>query len=224
MKLNSLGVIKCQVSGNPSAEISWFKGREKQPIVSSSTYEQKFDGLKISRVSSIDADLFWCQADVMETGESKEYPIEVLLARRFSIHRRPRRGGAFLFFQRKFILFESLVSRRVQWRNARRRYSVKLMECRQRNILGSTLRFVVGNDRQSRGEKILLFEQNVPIVTSGSAKHLVRGNRLLINYVDQTDQGRYVCQAVNNYDRQGQRAEYDLRVLGKEESQTERVN
>ena len=97
------------------------------------------------------------------------------------------------------------------------------MECRLRNILGSTLRFVLRKDRRSRREKILLLlEQNVPIVTSGSAKFLVRGNRLLINYVDQTDQGRYVCQAVNNYDRQGQRAEYDLRVLGKEQSQRER--
>jgi hypothetical protein len=84
VKLNSLSMIKCRVSSaDPSVEISWFKGREKQLIASSSNYEPKFDGLQIARVSPIDADLFWCQADVTETGESKEYPIEVQLARRF---------------------------------------------------------------------------------------------------------------------------------------------
>ena len=84
VKLNSLSLIKCRVTGSPSAEISWFKGREKQPILPSSNYEQKFDGLKIARVSTLDAGLYWCQADVMETGESKEYLIEVHLARRFT--------------------------------------------------------------------------------------------------------------------------------------------
>jgi hypothetical protein len=92
------------------------------------------------------------------------------------------------------------------------------MECRQRNIPGSTLRSVVLNDLRDEN----LLEQNLPIVTSGSAKFVVRGNRLLINYIDQTDHGRYVCHAVNNYDRQGQRAEYNLRVLGKEDASRER--
>jgi hypothetical protein len=28
-----------------------------------------------------DNDVFWCQADVLETGESKDYPIQVVIAR-----------------------------------------------------------------------------------------------------------------------------------------------
>ena len=82
------------------------------------------------------------------------------------------------------------------------------MECRRRTTRGSTHRFV-----SSSPDTRHLLGQNLPILNSGSAKFLVRGNRLLINFVDQTDQGQYVCHAVNDYDRQGQRAEYDLRVL-----------
>jgi len=44
---------------------------------------------------------------------------------------------------------------------------------------------------------------------------MVRGNTLVINYVDETDNGRYSCQAFNDYDRQGQKAEYNLNVVGK---------
>jgi hypothetical protein len=36
----------------------------------------------------------------------------------------------------------------------------------------------------------------------------------VINYVDETDNGRYSCQAFNDYDRRGQRAEYMLNVIG----------
>lgn len=32
----------------------------------------------------MDNDTFWCQADVIETGESKDYPIEVVVARKNS--------------------------------------------------------------------------------------------------------------------------------------------
>lgn len=86
VKLNLPGFIKCRVMGNLSAEISWFKGREKIDIFStpslSTRYEQRNGGLKIHRVSSIDQDLFFCQADAISTGESKEFPIEVILARK----------------------------------------------------------------------------------------------------------------------------------------------
>ena len=47
-------------------------------------------------------------------------------------------------------------------------------------------------------------------------KFVVRGNQLTINYVDETDNGKYSCQAFNEYDRKGQRAEYDLNVIGKQ--------
>jgi hypothetical protein len=70
------------VIANPSAEISWYKGQNKENILSSN-YEQRDDGLRIKRVSLIDNDIFWCQADVIETGESKDYQIEVILARMF---------------------------------------------------------------------------------------------------------------------------------------------
>ena len=33
--------------------------------------------------------------------------------------------------------------------------------------------------------------------------------------MDETDNGRYSCQALNDYDRRGQRAEFMLNVIGK---------
>jgi neural cell adhesion molecule len=80
--LNSAVLIKCRVEANPLAEISWFKGDDKNNIFSSN-YEQKKEGLRINRVSSSDNDIFWCRADVIETGESKDYPIQVILARMY---------------------------------------------------------------------------------------------------------------------------------------------
>ena len=82
-ELNAAVIIKCRVLANPSAEVSWFKGREKTRLTSPN-YERTNDGLKIHRVSLADNDLFWCQADVLETGESKDYPIQVIIARKFS--------------------------------------------------------------------------------------------------------------------------------------------
>jgi Immunoglobulin domain len=78
--LNSAVLIKCRVLANPSAEVSWFKGRDKTRLISSN-YERSNDGLKIHRVSQADNDVFWCQADVLETGESKDYPIQVVISR-----------------------------------------------------------------------------------------------------------------------------------------------
>ncbi len=50
---------------------------------------------------------------------------------------------------------------------------------------------------------------------------MVRGNQLTINYVDETDNGKYTCHAYNEYDRKGLRTEYNLNVIGnlKEECQ-----
>ena len=45
---------------------------------------------------------------------------------------------------------------------------------------------------------------------------MIHGNTLVINYVDETDNGRYSCQAFNDYDRRGQRAEYMLNVIGRD--------
>lgn len=44
---------------------------------------------------------------------------------------------------------------------------------------------------------------------------MVRGNQLTINYVDEKDNGKYSCQAFNEFDQKGQRAEYNLSVIGK---------
>lgn len=81
-EIDSIVLIKCRVISNPVAEVSWYKGQDRIEI-SSSNYEQTNDGLKIYRVSAIDNDTFWCQADVIETGESKDYRIQVVLARMF---------------------------------------------------------------------------------------------------------------------------------------------
>ena len=86
-ELNSAVIIKCRVLANPSAEVSWFKGREKTRLIQPN-YERTNDGLKIHRASLADNDLFWCQADVLETGESRDYPIQVIIAREFERRRR----------------------------------------------------------------------------------------------------------------------------------------
>ena len=62
-------------------------------------------------------------------------------------------------------------------------------------------------------EKINRFE-DVAIASNGISKFVIRGNTLVINYVDETDNGRYSCQVFNDYDRRGQRAEYLLNVIG----------
>jgi membrane protease subunit (stomatin/prohibitin family) len=60
--------------------------------------------------------------------------------------------------------------------------------------------------------------QDVPIGINEISKFIVRGNTLVINYVDETDNGRYVCHAFNNYDQNGQKKEYLLNVISKNKS------
>jgi hypothetical protein len=38
------------------------------------------DGLRINQVSMSDNDTFWCRADVLETGESRDFPITVIVS------------------------------------------------------------------------------------------------------------------------------------------------
>lgn len=82
-ELDTMIVIKCHVNANPSAEISWLKGENKSNPIDSSNYEQRVDGLRIQRVSNKDNDVFWCRADVIETGESKDFPIQLIIAREY---------------------------------------------------------------------------------------------------------------------------------------------
>lgn len=86
LKLDNSALIKCRISSKLPVEISWLKGEEKSNILfsSDSNYEQKTDGLFIKRVSKLDDDTFWCQADVVDTGESKAYPIRVIPSRKWN--------------------------------------------------------------------------------------------------------------------------------------------
>jgi hypothetical protein len=52
-------------------------------------------------------------------------------------------------------------------------------------------------------------------MVNGISKYVIRENRLIINYVDETDNGRYICHAFNDYDKKGQKAEYILNVISK---------
>ncbi|CAF1613142.1 unnamed protein product, partial [Didymodactylos carnosus] len=52
-----------------------------------------------------------------------------------------------------------------------------------------------------------------PVVSNGISKYMAHGNSLTINYVDETDNGKYTCHAYNEYDRQGQKVEYMLNVV-----------
>ncbi len=56
------------------------------------------------------------------------------------------------------------------------------------------------------------------MIVNGISKFFVRGNRLIINNVDETDNGRYVCHAFNNYDKIGQIKDYLLNVISKEKN------
>ena len=57
--------------------------------------------------------------------------------------------------------------------------------------------------------------QNNHLIVNGISKFIVRENRLIINYVDETDNGRYSCHAFNDFDQKGQKTEYILRTISK---------
>ncbi|UJR10788.1 hypothetical protein I4U23_014975 [Adineta vaga] len=173
-ELNSAIIIKCRVLANPSAEVTWFKGRDKTRLTSSN-YERSNDGLKILRVTLADNDVFWCQADVLETGESKDYPIQVVIA-------------------------QGITPPRI----------VCAAPCA---VEKQTATLVCEAGGMPPPQFMWFYGQDVPIGANGISKFVVRGNTLVINYVDETDNGRYSCQAFNDYDRRGQRAEYMLNVI-----------
>ncbi|UJR34965.1 hypothetical protein I4U23_027743 [Adineta vaga] len=173
-ELNSAVLIKCRVIANPSAEISWFKGREKLNLLSSN-YEQQNDGLKIHRVTSNDNDTFWCQADVIETGESKDYPIQVILA-------------------------QSISSTRI----------ICLSPCA---VEKRTATLVCEANGMPSPHYSWYYGEFSSFDTNEISKFIVRENRLIINYVDETDNGRYTCHAFNDFDRKGERIDYILNVI-----------
>jgi hypothetical protein len=43
-------------------------------------YSRVNEGLRINRVEMSDNDTFWCRADVLETGESRDFPITVIIS------------------------------------------------------------------------------------------------------------------------------------------------
>lgn len=79
--------------------MSWFKGEDKTrigslnftslilkerifPLTENPNYEFNQNGLRINQVSMSDNDTFWCRADVLETGESRDYRITVVVSSR----------------------------------------------------------------------------------------------------------------------------------------------
>lgn len=81
--LGEPAVIKCHVQASPVAEISWFKGQEKTRI-DNPNYKLIDDGLRINQAAMSDNETFWCRADVLETGESRDLPITVIVSSMFS--------------------------------------------------------------------------------------------------------------------------------------------
>ncbi|CAF1018260.1 unnamed protein product [Adineta steineri] len=173
-ELNSAVLIKCYVISNPSAEISWFKGEDKLNILSSN-YEQKNNGLKINRVSLRDNDTFWCQADVSETGESKDYQIQVILAQAIT--------------------------------------STKITCMTPCAVEKRTATLICEANGVPQPQYSWFYGQDGPFTINGVSKFIIRGNRLIINYVDETDNGRYSCHAFNDYDKKGQKIGYILNVI-----------
>ena len=44
---------------------------------------------------------------------------------------------------------------------------------------------------------------------------MVHENRLVINHIDETDNGKYSCHAFNDFDRKGKKTEYIMNVISK---------
>jgi hypothetical protein len=48
-------------------------------------YSRVNEGLRINRVEMGDNETFWCRADVLETGESRDFPITVIISSRMNL-------------------------------------------------------------------------------------------------------------------------------------------
>ncbi|CAF0794698.1 unnamed protein product, partial [Didymodactylos carnosus] len=196
--------IKCRVHANPSAEVSWFKGQDKTRIgnfysysskkydchlncifniVASQNYEKTSDGLRINRVDMADNGTFWCRADVLETGESRDFEIIVVAS-------------------------ESVTHPRIQCSSpcAIEKKTATLV-CEASGLPATKYQWFYGNADKLRAVI------DSPVGASEVPKFVVRGNQLTINYVDETDNGKYTCHASNDYDKVGQKTEYILNVI-----------
>jgi hypothetical protein len=54
-------------------------------LIENPHYELAHDGLRIKHVELSDNDTFWCRADVLETGESRDFPISVIVSSMFEM-------------------------------------------------------------------------------------------------------------------------------------------
>ncbi|CAF1419129.1 unnamed protein product [Adineta ricciae] len=166
--------IKCQVLASPAAEVSWFKGQDKTRV-DGPYYTRVNDGLRINRVEMSDNDTFWCRADVLETGESRDFPITVVISKSVT---QPRITCATPCAIEK---------------------KTATLVCDATGLPPPKFAWYYGSDS--------------PVGASEVPKFVVRGNQLTINYVDETDNGKYSCHAYNEYDPKGLRAEYNLNVI-----------
>ncbi|CAF1614637.1 unnamed protein product, partial [Adineta ricciae] len=180
--LGEAATIKCHVQASPVAEISWFKGPEKLRI-ESPKYEVVTNGLRINRVNMSDNDTFWCRADVLETGESRDYPITVVVSK--------------LISQARVTCANPCAIEK----------KTATLTCEASGLPEPKYLWFYGSKEEYR----LIKEKAVS--ASEVPKLVVRGNQLTINYVDEADNGKYSCQAFNEFDRKGQRAEYNLNVI-----------
>ncbi|UJR22927.1 hypothetical protein I4U23_025955 [Adineta vaga] len=172
--LGESATIKCSVQANPIAEISWFKGSEKIRI-ETSKYDSVQDGLRINHINMSDNDTFWCRADVLETGESRDYPITVIVSK--------------LIGQARITCGNPCAIEK----------KTATLTCEASGLPEPKYLWFYGSEKAVSASEV--------------PKLVVRGNQLTINYVDEADNGKYSCQAFNEFDRKGQRAEYSLNVI-----------
>ncbi|CAF3679675.1 unnamed protein product [Adineta steineri] len=180
--LDEAVTIKCHVQATPAAEVTWFKGQDKTRI-DGPYYTRVSEGLRINRVQMSDNDTFWCRADVLETGESRDFPITVVISK-------------------------SVTEPRITCANpcAIEKKTATLV-CEATGLPPPKFAWYYGSADELRPVK------DSPVGASEVPKFVVRGNQLTINYVDETDNGKYSCHAYNEYDKKGQRAEYNLNVI-----------
>ncbi|CAF1189962.1 unnamed protein product [Rotaria sordida] len=182
VELGESVTIKCSIQANPIAEVSWFKGQDKIRI-ENPNYELVHDGLHIKYVEMSDNDIFWCRADVLETGESRDFPISVVVSKPIS--------------QTHIICTNPCAIEK----------KTATLICEASGLPTPKYLWFYGSAEELRPVK------DSPVGASEVPKFVVRGNQLTINYVDETDNGKYSCQAFNEFDRKGQRAEYNLNVI-----------
>lgn len=54
-------------------------------LVENTEHQLVNDGLRIKKIDLSNNDTYWCRADVLETGESRDYPIQLIVSSKWRL-------------------------------------------------------------------------------------------------------------------------------------------